>query len=194
MTSAEFRNTSIFCLSEIAKKPFNRDHDGKVVFILSSFIQRLSSVKPPNTDMATIYDNNDSGQELVFNITLFLAHFLSAHITTIESVSGQTITHALLDAHRYLLQVSIIDDRELFKMCVEYWQSFLTSLYEETLLLPVEAFTLDPEGDFDVSLFSSVPLRKDMYFSILSELRVIFIERMAKPNEVRLRDSSGFKN
>jgi exportin-1 len=186
MATPEFRNISISCLSELAKKPLDSEYENRLSYMFTSFITQLLNVIPLNTAIAKTYeDASDDGLELVLNTTLFLTHFLTNHIVIVENAQDITTRNAALDALRYLLQISLIDDREIFKICVEYWHLLLTSLYEETLMLPVEALNMDTPGELNESLFSSVSLRKDIYLPILSELRVVMIQRMVKPNEVR---------
>jgi hypothetical protein len=49
---------------------------------------------------------------------MFLTNFLSVHLRLIETPEHQTL---LLNAHFYLVKISSVDDREVFKICLEYW-------------------------------------------------------------------------
>ena len=78
----------------------------------------------------------------------------------------------LLVAVYYLILISEIDDVEVFKICLEYWGSLAEQLYKECPL------------DDRVVASSIIPMRRLIYEEMLSKLRYIMIERMAKPEEV----------
>jgi exportin-1 len=69
------------------------------------------------------------------------------------------------------LKLSLIEDREVFKVCLEYWNRLVTGLFNE----------------HPVSLFQPVEQkasRSALYTDVLSNLRVVLIDRMVKPEEV----------
>lgn len=37
----------------------------------------------------------------------------------------------LLNAHLYLVKISQVEEREVFKICLEYWAKLVAELYEE---------------------------------------------------------------
>ena len=37
-----------------------------------------------------------------------------------------TVKEMLFAAHQYILQISRVQDRELFKVCLEYWQKLVS--------------------------------------------------------------------
>ena len=70
-------------------------------------------------DMAAAYaSSEDEDQQLIKNLALFLTNFLSAHLRLIETPDN---TELLINAHLYLIKISCVDDREVFKICLEYW-------------------------------------------------------------------------
>jgi exportin-1 len=75
--------------------------------------------------------------------------------------TAESVTKAL----HYLVMISEVEDVELFKICLEYWNSLAADLYKE-----------NPYG--------SPGQRRAFYASILSKVRFIMISRMAKPEEV----------
>ncbi|CAG8602613.1 13726_t:CDS:10 [Racocetra fulgida] len=100
-------------------------------------------------------------------------------------MEAQPNSNGLLTAHFYLLRISQVEEREVFKVCLEYWTKLVAELYEETQQLSVLEMPL-------LSLSGAIPpqsslanptLRKHMYSEILSNLRVIMIDRMVKPEE-----------
>lgn len=71
-----------------------------------------------------------------------------------------------------------MEDREIFKICLEYWAKLVQELFEEGVTVA---------SGYNSVLFNAgvnSGLRKDIYVQVLSNLRVVMIERMVKPEEV----------
>lgn len=96
----------------------------------------------------------------------------------------------LMHGHYYLIRISSIDDREIFKICLDYWLKLVQELYEEMQQLPVtdanplSAIAGAPTGTANQSALAAYPLRKNTYNEILSNLRLVMIEKMVRPEEV----------
>lgn len=52
------------------------------------------------------------------NLALFLTNYLGTHLRLIETPENKEL---LINAHLYLVKISMVDDREIFKICLEYW-------------------------------------------------------------------------
>ena len=66
------------CLAEIASLNVGPEYDPKFVILFAMVMTSVNRMIPPNTNIAEAYANaNDSGQELVLNLALFLTNFLS---------------------------------------------------------------------------------------------------------------------
>lgn len=96
-------------------------------------------------------------------------------------------------AHNYMLRISLVKDREVFKICLEYWAKLVAELYDELQSMPNSEAPLlnllprSPSALLPSSTSSSTSsnlLRKNTYAETLSNLRVVMIERMVKPEEV----------
>jgi len=99
----------------------------------------------------------------------------------------------LTHAHFYLIRISQIDDREVFKICLEYWTRLVQELYEEMQQLPITDINplvsmgvsgLSNGGAPHPSTLANYPLRKHKYEEVLSSLRTVMIEKMVRPEEV----------
>ena len=147
----------------------------------------VNKMIPPGTDFASAYANaSDAGQELILNLALFLANFLSNHLRVVENEENKDV---LLNAHMYMVKISQVDEREVFKICLEYWVKLVSELYEELQSLPIgESGMLMNlslgNGPGESSLLAGMNLRKNIYAAVLSNLRLVVIERMVKPEEV----------
>jgi exportin-1 len=101
----------------------------------------------------------------------------------------------ILDSHRYLLKISEVNDREIFRICLDYWGPFVADLEEEIRKLPISdvnpMLTLSLKSSLvnggpalNPSILSAYPLRKHMYAEILTGLRLVMISKMVRPQEV----------
>uniref|UniRef100_A0A2M4BBI0 Exportin-1 n=1 Tax=Anopheles marajoara TaxID=58244 RepID=A0A2M4BBI0_9DIPT len=160
LTIPMFRNITIKCLSEIAGLQLpNYDH--VFIALFKQTMEQFDTMIPPNTNMNQIYMNgSDDEQCFVQNLAMFLCTFLRVHATLVEKRDTMDV---VLKALEYLVMISEVDDVEIFKICLEYWNSLTGELYKE-------AYTSSQ--------------RRTFYCKILSKVRYIMISRMAKPEEV----------
>lgn len=162
LTIPMFRNVSIKCLSEVAGLQL-ANYDMIFINMFKQTMEQFEQMIPEETDMNQIYMNgNDDEQCFVQNLAMFLCTFLRVHGLLVER---RETVDALQKALVYLVMISEVEDVEIFKITLEYWNSLACDLYKET-----------PYG--------SQSTRKATYTKILSKVRYIMISRMAKPEEV----------
>ncbi|KAH9484027.1 Exportin-1 [Psilocybe cubensis] len=187
LEAPEFRNITLKCLAEIAALNVGAEYDPKFVILFAMVMTAVNRMIPPSTNIAQAYQNaGDSGQELVLNLALFLANFLSNHLRVVESEQNRDV---LLNAHLYMVKVSQVDEREIFKICLEYWNKLVAELYDEIQSLPIGdsglLMGLSLGGTNGAqNMLNGMSLRKNIYSDVLSNLRLVVIERMVKPEEV----------
>lgn len=63
------------------------------------------------------------------NLALFLSNYLSAHLKLLENDQNKDV---LLNAHLYLVKISQVEEREVFKVC---------PLHSHDLLQPTDQIT-----------------------------------------------------
>lgn len=115
----EFRNTTLKCLSEIGGLDISNDYNTKFINMFAGVMTSVNRMIPTNTDIKAAYENSsDDDQQLINNLALFLTNFLGIHLRLIETDDMKDL---LLNAHYYLVKISTVDDREIFKICLEYW-------------------------------------------------------------------------
>ncbi|RXK42319.1 exportin-1 [Tremella mesenterica] len=187
----EFRNVTLKCLSEIGALNVGPEYNTKFVTLFQVVMTSVNRMVPPNTDMAAAYSSaDDEDQQLIKNLALFLTNFLQTHLRLIETVEHQDL---LINAHLYLIKISTVDDREVFKICLEYWGKLVAELYEEIQSLPLT--DINPLMNLNLGglgglngaqglALNGLQLRKNIYADILSNLRLVMIEKMVKPEEV----------
>ena len=185
LEAPDFRNVTLKCLAEIAALNVGPEYDPKFVILFAMVMTSVNRMIPPSTNIAQAYASaGDAGQELVLNLALFLSNFLSNHLRAVETDANRDV---LLNAHLYMVKVSQVDEREIFKICLEYWLKLVAELYEEIQSLPIgdSGLLMGLSLGGNQSMLSSMNLRKSIYSDVLSNLRLVVIEKMVKPEEVR---------
>ena len=153
------------------------------------------------------YLNGSSEDEaFIQNIALFFTCFFRQHLAVAEK-AAETNPVLLQAAMNLLINISGVEDQEvrpaqrfvsaaptptppsvaspclaqLFKICLEYWNSVTSDLYHTECQFqppPQSALVLSPAA------LSPASPRRQLYAQILSSLRVLLVTRMAKPEEV----------
>lgn len=130
-----------------------------------------------NLNLREAYQNGTSDeQNFIQNLSLFLTSFLKEHGNLIEK--NAEYRELLVDGLNYLVLISEVDEVEIFKICLEYWNILAADLYREN---PINYITPIFMGIRSNEFSSS---RRNNYQSILSKVRRIMISKMAKPEEV----------
>lgn len=189
----EFRNVTLQCLTEIgglqtggAGQP---TYEEQLVKMFTEVLTTISNIIPLTMDLKSTYpQSNSRDQEFIQNLALFLCNFFGMHLPLIENLPNRDfLTHG----HYYLIRISQIDDREIFKITLDYWLKLVQELYEEMQSLPLQDMNplilgggLQAGGAPNPALLNNYPLRKHKYNEILSNLRVVMIEKMVRPEEV----------
>ena len=189
----DFRNVTLKCLTEIGGLQMNQQFqfDEKLVYMFTETLTSVAKIIPLSVDLRAIYaQSNAKDQEYVLNLALFLTNFFSVHLALVEKLPNRDfLTHG----HFYLIRISQIDDREVFKICLEYWTKLVQELYEEMQQLPITDINplismgvsgLSNGGAPHPSTLANYPLRKHKYTEVLTNLRTVMIEKMVRPEEV----------
>nr|XP_029117536.1 protein EXPORTIN 1A isoform X2 [Elaeis guineensis] len=195
---ASYRNLTLQCLTEIAALQFGDFYDMQYVNMYTIFMVQLQSILPPGTNIPDAYANgSNEEQAFIQNLALLFTSFYKAHIRILESTAENRA--ALLLGVEYLIGISYVDDTEVFKVCLDYWNSFILDLFESHhnlenpsvaasmmgLQAPLLRGMVDGPG-------SQLLQRRQLYSGTLSKLRMLMICRMAKPEEVLIvEDENG---
>lgn len=166
-----FRNVTLKCLTEIAG--VSADNYNEMFLILfSQTMAQLEQMLPPNTNIKEAYANGqDEEQKFIQNLSLFLCTILKEHGELIQK--RPQLNDTLLEALHYLLLISEVEEVEIFKICLEYWNSLAAYLYRER-----------PPATLPQESVANFVVWRQIYQPVLPKLRCIIIGRMAKPEEV----------
>lgn len=190
----EFRNITLQCLTEIGGLQIGGptgqqpNYGEALIKMFTEVLTTISNIIPLSMDLKATYPaSNSRDQEFIQNLALFLCNFFGMHLPLIENLPNRDfLTHG----HYYLIRISQIEDREIFKICLDYWLKLVQELYEEMQALPLSDMNpllsggLQTSGAPNPALLNNYPLRKHKYNEILSNLRVVMIEKMVRPEEV----------
>ncbi|KAF2479970.1 CRM1 C terminal-domain-containing protein [Neohortaea acidophila] len=191
LAAPEFRNITLKCLTEIGSLQTEQNWHDKLVQMFTETLTTVADIIPLTIDLKTTYaSSNGRDQEFVLNLALFLCTFFSNHLNIIENLPNKDF---LIHGHYYLIRISQIDDREIFKICLEYWTKLVTGMYDEMQQLPITDINplvslgvsgLQNGGAPNPDILATYPLRKHKYKDVLSNLRQVMIEKMVRPEEV----------
>uniref|UniRef100_A0A7S0WF70 Importin N-terminal domain-containing protein n=1 Tax=Chlamydomonas leiostraca TaxID=1034604 RepID=A0A7S0WF70_9CHLO len=173
-----FRNVALQCLTEVGMLVMGPEFNSQFETFYKIFMQQLAAVVPPTVNIPEAYERGtDDQQKFVQNLALFFTGFFKGHISLLESTPENQ--QALLLGLDYLVNISYVDNVEVFKTCLDYWNYFVPDVYTSSC-------TMDPTTVFSFSPMTppQPPKRKVLYGGILQKLRQLMICRMAKPEEV----------
>ncbi|KAI0485471.1 CRM1 C terminal-domain-containing protein [Xylaria cf. heliscus] len=190
----EFRNVTLQVFTEIGGLVTNglgqpNTYSEQLVKMFVDVLTTIAGIIPLDLDLKSTYpQSNSRDQEFLQDLALFLCNFFGQHVDLVEKLPNRDfLTHG----HFYLIRISQIEDREIFKICLDYWLKLVQELYEEMQTLPMQE--LNPlslaaagagSGAVNPVLLENLPLRMHKYKEVLSNLRVVMIEKMVRPEEV----------
>nr|GMD49537.1 protein EXPORTIN 1A isoform X1 [Ipomoea batatas] len=193
-----YRNLTLQCLTEVAALNFGDFYNVQYVKMYTIFMAQLQNILPPNTNIPEAYahGNNDE-QAFIQNLALFFTSFFKSHIRVLET--SQETVNALLMGLEYLINISYVDDTEVFKVCLDYWNSLVLELYEAHHNADNPAMTASLMGlqvpmlpGMVDGLAAQLMQRRQLFAGPMSKLRLLMICRMAKPEEVLIvEDENG---
>lgn len=185
-----YRNLALQCLTEVAALNFGDFYDTQFVKLYTIFMVQLQVILPPGTKIPEAYANGSTEEQaFIQNLALFFTSFYKSHIRILESTpENQT---ALLLGLEYLIGISYVDDTEVFKVCLDYWNAIVLELFEAHNASGNPAATVNAMG-LQIPLLSGMVdglgsqliQRRQLYAQPMSKLRMLMICRMAKPEEV----------
>ncbi|KAK7791784.1 hypothetical protein R5R35_002617 [Gryllus longicercus] len=171
-----FRNVTLKCLTEISGVNTS-EYDSMLILLFNQTMVQLEMMLPVKTNIREAYSQGqDHEQNFIQNLAMFLCTFLKEHGNLLEK---EEPNGCILKALHYLVLISEVEEVEVFKICLEYWNSLAAELYRE---FPFGgSFS---EVMMDVKARNKASPRRRFYNYILMKVRFILISRMAKPEEV----------
>lgn len=178
-----FRNITLKCLTAIAslKAEGQPEVDTALLLMFQHTMSQIRQMIAPGTNLREEFGKGgEDAKEFILNLSLFLSKFLRERGSLLE----QQLQTDLLEALEYLCLISDVEDNEIFKICLEYWNYIADSLYHDGSTPGV----VDASGGFLggglLLQQSQTSPRRMLYAGILQKVREIMVSRMAKPEEV----------
>lgn len=185
-----FRRAALKCLVEVSQLVAPQ-YDSQLVQMFAMAIHAVDKTIAPDSDLKIFYRRAPTAeQQFLQDLALFLVTFLGDHLKAVES--RPELRELNITAHNYLIGLSRIQERELFKTCLDYWSILVSGLYDEIRSLP-QRLAQSPlqrleynsrNGAPNPDIFEGLQLRRNNYKDVLSKLRLVIIENMARPEEV----------
>jgi len=199
-----YRNIALECLTEIASLHVDTQYDSLFCELYVGVMSRIAREFPlPDTDFCKIHADGDSWAEhFVNDLALFLTTFFRHHGESLETSQGRD---PLISGLNYLIQISYVEDIEVYKVCLDYWHWLVATVYHAGLPGPAR---LPPglngaSGDAYSNPYIYKPApgpgqagwvpggrgdegrrKRELYAPVFVEVRVLAVSRMAKPEEV----------
>lgn len=168
-----FRNLTLQCLTEVSNIVESK-YDESFLQLIDQTILQLEQMLPLDTNIRLAYaSGQDAEQRFIQNLAVFLSTFLRQHGFLVEKKSTDTLQQCL----GYLVLISEVEETEIFKICLEYWNALSGELYGECAAICGDPFPFMTPGN-------PYQGRRRIYSSVLTKIRVIMVGRMAKPEEV----------
>lgn len=203
LMSPNFRAITLKCLTEVSNLEIPADNANiktqTIIFFQNSLQQIATNVIPVTSDLKATYATaSGNDQSFLQDFAMFLTTYLARHRALLEELSAtdETIKELLINAHQYLIQLSKIDERELFKTTLDYWHNLVADLFYEVQQLPHNEMNplmqltvgstsiTTSSGALNPEILKRFPLKKHIYDDICSQLRWVIIENMVRPEEV----------
>ncbi|KAJ2659669.1 Karyopherin transporter [Coemansia sp. RSA 1200] len=180
------RNVTIKCLTEIGGLEGGSEYKEQYVTLFTLAITGLREMLGDLSKIEEEWDEYDTEhQDFIQNVAMFLTSFLGSHLRLVEASAPRDV---VLQAHQYLLRISQVDEREMFKVCLEYWNVLVRGLYEDgrnsSFNTPSALLNLGSANNGSGGNGLSADLRRQMYSTTLTGVRYVMISRMARPEEV----------
>lgn len=129
---------------------------------------------PLTIDLKTAYRSaKDDDQKFIQNLALFLSSFLKEHGVLVERTADMKET--LLEALQYLVLISEVEEIEIFKICLEYWNILSAELYREAPYQQNSSLYIRSSSNTN-----NTPSRRQFYNEVLAKvgsIRSMFDER-----------------
>ncbi|XP_063982062.1 exportin-1 isoform X2 [Diachasmimorpha longicaudata] len=169
-----FRNVTLKCLTEIATVTAT-NYDDMFILLFANTMQQLEQMLPHDTNIRDAYAfGQDEEQNFIQNLAMFLCTYLKEHGQLVEK---NQLHEPLLKALYYLVHISEVEEVEIFKICLEYWNGLSADLYKENPFVAPSSIYMSKHN-------IPIPPRRAFYCPVLTKVRYIMISRMAKPEEV----------
>ena len=183
-----FRTATIECLTEIASLSPSDIPDvykESMQKLLVHFIQQLSIILPRETNLAAAYeDGTEEERAFISRLALFFCTYLKSYLSLFDLPNGAVAEEAIVyESLVYMVRVSEVEDEEIFKTCLDFWVYFSKELYNADSQWKISPAS-NVNNQTNINRLNNLHPKHLLFDAILHSLRILMIDRMAKPEEV----------
>uniref|UniRef100_A0A7E4VWL2 Exportin-1 n=1 Tax=Panagrellus redivivus TaxID=6233 RepID=A0A7E4VWL2_PANRE len=184
-----FRSISLQCLVEVSSIPIEQGchtYDQNLVQMFVNVVEIMQREITDGVNLAAGYANGSTeDQKFLSNLAQFYSTFFKEHLSLVEEPArlkkDMNLRAKLNHALTTLINLTQIEDVEVFKICLDFWNWLCSELYRQY-----------PFAENRFAMFDGLGLRENendntrrgFFNSHLSQLRALMIGRMVKPEEV----------
>ena len=195
-----FRNDTIRCLTEISTIAINAAEVGakyNPVFqqLYGRFMQQMVTLLPPGANIPAAFESGtDTDEQFIQALALFFTGFFKSHLPLLETAELQV---PLMQGMEYLVEISKVDDDQIFKICLEYYHCLSEELYKADCQFATAGGALALGAGFGggggaAAAAAGASGRKAAYRGVFTRVRQVMISKMVKPEEVLIvEDENG---
>lgn len=168
-----FRIRSLQCLTAIVNYPIRPAHHEHYQTIITLLMSYLSNHTPSITDFQITYTNANNNDDRVWidHIACCLTGILRhCHLFEVEN---DRMSMVLFEAHQYLLQMTYIQDKDIFNTMIDYWTFWVAHLKKQQ-----EATDSSP-----ILSDATHTSLQQWHIDTLNQLRVALICNMVEPQD-----------
>jgi len=190
-----FQRDTLACLTEIVglQSPVVKQkylNQIRTLFVVT--MTELSKILPSSTNIAhAVESGSEDHRMFVRGLSLFCTTYLSNHLSVSEGmerpIGTVTCRDATLLSMKYVVRITEVDDKEIFKICIEFWHGITKSLYDEKcrgggLKQGMDSNAFGASTSLNVlGKTDSSSQRIDMYENqVLNVLRPVMVMRMVR--------------
>ena len=125
-----FRVDTLMVIIEVSslEKP---QHDRVFEQLFVAVVEKIVAIVPAHMNIKDAFAKGSEQDRLfIRHLSLFLTTFFKHHGKLLETDNFRSL---LLGGIDYLIKISDIDDAEIFKICLEYWQTLAQDLYAQEM-------------------------------------------------------------
>lgn len=188
------RTVVVDCMTEIGSLPpsdMPERYHHAMRQVLVMFVQQLATFVPPTTDFKAV---NEAGSEddciFIHRLAIFFTTYFKSYLPLFHSLDGNFHdADYVLTALRYMINISEVEDEEVFRTCLDLWLYFTKETYSTIAALsvaqmPLAEMSMLPKMTMGAMGSAAMSARLYVVKPVLQALEKVMLEHFAKPEEV----------
>jgi exportin-1 len=129
LPAGPFQNLTLQCLEDIVGITVQGTYDASFAKLLVGFSTQLVAILPPTTNLqAVCRDGSETARDFLHHLALLISNLVQHHMAVGEAAGETRAAYQTLLL--YLVQLTLLPDREIFKICLDCWNHLTSVLYQ----------------------------------------------------------------